>query len=200
MEQLIAAYLFQNKTCPLPGLGTLQLLPGKAEGDFLNSVIMPPAPVIQLDAKETDASNLLDFIAAKKTQTVMQAIDVLGSFCNTLKAATLSQQSAPLNGIGDFYTDGKGVIQFRAKNIAAAFLQPVRAERVIHPQAEHAILVGDKETTNTVMTEFYGDTPVQKDRWWVWAIILAAIALILLFIYLLNNASLVSSAGNAMPV
>jgi hypothetical protein len=84
--------------------------------------------------------------------------------------------------------------------LPAAFLQPVKAERVIHPEAEHQILVGDKETTNTLMTEYFSEeVHVKKNRWWIWAIILCLVALIIILLYL-NNAGLLSMAGNAMPI
>jgi len=84
--------------------------------------------------------------------------------------------------------------------LPAAFLQPVKAVRVIHPEAEHQILVGDKETTNTVMNEYFSEVPVKKSRWWIWAIVLGIAALIAILLYLNNYAGLLSMAGNAMPI
>ncbi|HNJ30135.1 MAG TPA: hypothetical protein PLQ40_14340, partial [Ferruginibacter sp.] len=59
----------------------------------------------------------------------------------------------------------------------------VTAERVIHPNAEHSMLVGDRETTNTVMTEYLSAGEITPNRWWIWAIILAAAALLALLFY-----------------
>jgi hypothetical protein len=61
-------------------------------------------------------------------------------------------------------------------------------------------LVGDKETTNTLMNEYFNeDVLVKKNRWWIWAIVLAVIALLAILIYT-NNANLSSMAGSAMPI
>jgi hypothetical protein len=61
-------------------------------------------------------------------------------------------------------------------------------------------LVGDKETTNTLMNEYFNeDVLVKKNRWWIWAIVLAVIALLAILIYT-NNVNLSSMAGNAMPI
>ena len=73
----------------------------------------------------------------------------------------------------------------------------MEAERVIHPQAEHSILVGDKETTNTVMTDYFNEEPVVKDRWWIWAIVLGLAALAILLFYF-NDADASSFFGNAV--
>ena len=199
MHQLIASYLFKNRYCPLPGLGTLRVVMGKAEADFLNSAIKAPVPTIIFDSRENDASNLLDYIAAKTNSTVLQTIDKLGQFCNGLKTAIKANQPAVLNGIGNFFTDSSGSINFKPGQLPVTFFQPVKAERVIHPEAEHQILVGDKETTNTLMTEYFNEAPVKKKRWWIWVVILGAIALIAILLYL-NNANATSMFGNIMPV
>jgi hypothetical protein len=199
MHQLIASYLFQNKTCPLPGLGTLSVVAGKAESDFLNTAIKAPLPRIVFDAKENDASNLLDYVAIKTNTTVLNTIDALGQFCNSLKAAAITNKPATLDGVGNFFTDSSGNINFKSSQLPAAFLQPVKAERVIHPQAEHQILVGDKETTNTLMTEYFSEEPVKKDRWWIWAIVLGVIALLAIVVYL-NSDNTSAMFGNLMPL
>ena len=199
MHQLIASYLFQNKACPLPGIGTLSVATGKAELDFLNTAITAPPATIIFESKETDASIFLDYIAVKTKNTVFEAIDKLGQFCNSLKAAAITNTTATLEDVGNFFTDASGNIHFKPIALPAAFLQSVKAQRVIHPQAEHTILVGDKETTNTLMTEYYTETPVQKNRWWVWAIVLGIIGLLAILIYY-TTTTLTSMAGNAMPI
>jgi hypothetical protein len=200
MHHLIASYLFQNKTCPLPGLGTLSLTTGNAEPDFAGKTIKAPEPVIVFETKENDASNLLDYIAAKTNSTVFQTIDKLGQLCNNLKGAAISNNPAALNGVGNFFTDASGHINFKPVELPLSFFQPVKAERVMHPEAEHTILVGDKETTSTVMTEYFNEEePVKKDRWWIWAIILGAIALLAILFYA-NGAGVSSMLGNVAPV
>jgi hypothetical protein len=200
MQQLIAAYLFQHKNCPLPGLGTLWVKPGNAQTDFSNKAINAPTPAIEFDTKETDAGKLLDYIAIKNNSTIYQAIETLGQFGNNLKSTILSKSSASLDGVGSFSADASGNISFTATPLPAAFLQPVTAERVIHPQAEHQILVGDKETTNTVMTEYFSeDIPVQKNRWWIWALVLGAIGMITLLVYM-NSAGFSPRFGNAVSI
>jgi hypothetical protein len=200
MHQLIASYLFQNKTCPLPGLGTLSVAKTTASSDFLNKLITGPQQNIIFENAESDASNLLDYIALKTNTTVLKTIENLGYFCGNLKRAALANNPATVDGVGNFFTDAAGKIDFKAQS-AASFFQPVvQAERVIHPEAEHNILVGDKETTNTVMTEYFSEEePVKKDRWWIWAIVLAAIALLALLFYA-NAAGVSSMVGNVTPI
>lgn len=199
MQQLIASYLFQHKTCPLPGLGTLLIQPGNAQADFLHTRITAPEPTIVFNSNETAADALLDHIAASTNTSIYQAIDMLGQFANHLKTTIQSGAPAVLEGVGSFAAGSSGSILFEPAVVPAAFLPAVTAIRVIHPQAEHAILVGDKETTNTEMTEYFSDEPVQKSRWWIWAIVLGAIGLLALWLYTSGNGNL-SRFGSSMSL
>jgi hypothetical protein len=201
MHQLIASYLFQNKTCPLPGLGTLSVTKTTASSDFLNKLITGPQQNINFENAESDASNLLDYIALKTNTTVLKAIENLGQFCSNLKMAALINNPATVDGVGNFFTDTEGKINFKPQSVASFFQPTVQAAWVIHSEAKHNILVGDKETTNTVMTEYFNEEEavVKKDRWWIWAIILFVIALLALLFYV-NAAGISSMVGNVTPV
>lgn len=199
MQQLIASYLFQYKTCPLPGLGTLFIKHSPAKSDFLSKTIAAPQPLISFETQETDAGSLVDFIAANTKSPVLTAIDVLGKYCNQLKSELNSNNIAAINMVGSFSADAGGRVQFKPSLLPAALLPAVAAERIIHPEAEHNMLVGDKETTNTEMTEYYTETPVVKNYWWVWALVLAAAGIVAVFVYF-NNKLASPSFGNIIPV
>ena len=63
MQDQIASYLFQHKTCPLPGLGTLSIFNSGAEADFTNKMFAAPKAFIQFTDNETDPSGLLNYLA-----------------------------------------------------------------------------------------------------------------------------------------
>ena len=199
MQKQIASFLFQHKTCPLPGVGTLAIHNLGAEADFTNKTIAAPKPYIQFMAIETDTAGLLDYLAVSTQGSKAEVAESLDHFCDKLKKQITGQANAKLDSIGNFFIDGTGKINFTPEELPLTFLQPVFAERVIHPDAEHNILVGDKETTNTVMTEFLAPRSVSKDRWWIWAIVLAAICLLALLIYF-TQFNGTSSFGNAIKI
>lgn len=198
MQQLIASYLFQQKTCPLPGLGTLRIVNKSASGDFLDKTIHAPEPVIEFESREADADALVDYIAAKTNSPVLTAIDTLSRYCNQLKSELNANTIAAINLVGSFSADNGGKIQFKPAQLPAVLLPAVAAERVIHPEAAHAMLVGDKETTSTQMAEYYSEAPAAKNYWWLWAIILGMAALLALLLYY-NDAFATSSFGNISP-
>ena len=199
MHQLIASYLFQNKTCPLPGLGNLSIHTSAATADFTTKQITAPPQLIQFDRTEPDATGLLNYVAAKTHSDTYEATEALDHFCDNIKNELSVHAAAALPGIGNFIVDNNGNMLFKQESLPGVFLQPVFAERVIHPKAEHHILVGDRETTNTVMSGYFTETHTVRNRWWVWAIILGALALAALFLYF-NDSNTASLFGNAIKI
>ncbi len=183
MQSQIASYLFQHKTCPLPGLGTLSVLHSAAEADFTDKSIAAPKSFIEFSDTETDATGLLNYLSVTSGGNTYEVSEALDHFCDNLRNKMTAQPDAQLESIGSFFVDASGKINFKPEELPAAFRQPVFAERVIHPDAEHQILVGDKETTNTVMTEFLAPKSETKDRWWIWAIMLGLIGIAAVVIY-----------------
>jgi len=191
MQELITSYLFQNKVCPLPGLGTLTVSTKPSVSDFVHKQILAPEQGIQFNAAESDTADLLNYICVKEGCTNNEASDFLNKFSAELK------NGRKLAGIGKFTVNASGNIVFEKENLPAYFTPPVYAERVIHPEADHNILVGDKETTSAVMTEYYAEESPKRSYWWVWAIVLAAVAVAVIVIYL-NDKNSSATFGNAV--
>ena len=89
------------------------------------------------------------------------------------------------DGVGILKTDVTGEVVFEPHQSIVSYLQPVPAERVIRSNAEHTMLVGDRERTNTEMTDYLKEETVyvEKESWWIYALIIAAIALIVIFFH-----------------
>ena len=183
MQKQIASYLFQHKTCPLPGLGTLSIISSAAESDFTNKVFTAPKSSVHFEQTETDTTGLLNYLSVTTGADKHEATEALSHFCDGLKQKMTDQPDVKLNNVGSFFVDASGAINFKQEELPAVFAQLVFAERVIHPDTEHQILVGDKETTNTEMTEFLAPKSAVTNRWWIWAIVLGAIGLLALLIY-----------------
>lgn len=110
-----------------------------------------------------------------------QAASAFDTYCGDIKTR-LSGSVTSIDGIGNFSVNGNGDILFNAENINPLFVQPVPAERVIRREASHDMLVGDKQTTNIEMNEYFNEEKEKKDRWWIWAIILGLIGIITVLI------------------
>src|SRR5206468_9132257 len=105
------------------------------------------------------------------------------------------------SGVGIFKKDVGGDIVFEPYAPPYELFPPVKAERIIRADATHSILVGDKEKTNYEMTELLNDeTYVEKESWWIYALILAAIGLSILFFHLYSNNMRWGVTGNQQKV
>jgi hypothetical protein len=123
----------------------------------------------------------------------------LKQYCRKLKFMG-AHEDIKLPGAGHFHVSSDGNILFSPDEVPAAAILPVAAEKVIRPNDTHTMLVGDTETTNTVMTEFYNDEqPAKSRRWWVWAIVLFVLAATAIVIYM-SDADRNTAAGNAQKI
>lgn len=182
MDQLLTAYLYEHKNCPLPTLGALQLQPGNATylpGE--NKIVGPVASVMLCD-KEVPTHSLVDYIAVHKKITSLEASAMLGIYCEGLKAIP-SQGQRLLNGAGAFFKDDENRLQFRSENMPEAYFPGVVAERVIHKDVTHKMLVGDTYTDTTAMTEKLQEITPTRSRWWIGAVLLAVAGIIALVVF-----------------
>ncbi|MFZ4059324.1 MAG: hypothetical protein ACOYKE_14370 [Ferruginibacter sp.] len=176
-EQLVNAILSGNEIF-LPEIGSLQLNVTPASTDFLHSKIVAPAARIEFTPGSFHFSTAW----------------VLKEEATSLLAQLHHNGSANVAGIGTFEQQADKGIKFSAIPLNPAFFPDVTAERVIHQDAVHTMLVGDKETTNEVMTEYYNEEVVVADRWWIAAILLAAAGIGAIALYLSGN-----NAINSFP-
>ena len=192
MDTLIQSSLFQNETCILPGVGTLSIISGTAETDFANSTIKPPLQNIVF--KEENELNLINKFSDQSDLIKLQ-LHQSGNYY--------------LDGVGTFTKDNEH-INFTSVSLPRALILPVKAERVIRQeleQAEHPILVGDKQTTNHAMTNYLNEEEIKqpqqkKDKWWIWAIGLTVIAAATIIFYFSGHTNFSfgnSSIINAAP-
>jgi hypothetical protein len=175
MEDIIAPTLFRTKNCRLPGIGTLYVKNHPAKTNVAEALIKAPVPFISFSpAHEHDVNVFNEFTAL--SELIRKDIDDKGM--------------VTLKGVGDFVKNENGAIDFVPSHIHPLFMPDVTAIRVIRQNAEHAILVGDRETTNTQMSGYFvteeGAAPA-TDRWWMWAIGLGAAGLAVIGLYLLQN-------------
>jgi len=168
MHTIIASSFFQKKSCVLPGIGKLSLITHTAETDFPNKQIKAPVQEIVFTPVQTEETFFNEFSAISE-----------------LMKKKLEQEGlVELTGIGNFKKSIDGDIVFTPVLPDDDLQQPVTAIRVIRERSEHAMLVGDKETTNTLMTEMLNEETPATNRWRLWAIILGVAGLLLLAVYL----------------
>ena len=172
MDYLIAPTLFQNKICRLPGIGTLSVITNKAENDVVNSRLSAPVPSIFFAASKDNENTFNEFTAL--SELIKKDLDEKGS--------------VTIQSVGNFIKNEVGDIDFIPLEINKIFTPVVIAERVIRNATQHSILVGDKETTNFEMSEYFVEENKEpEDNWWIWAIVLGLVGAAIVGYYILEN-------------
>jgi nucleoid DNA-binding protein len=201
VQSHIAAYLFQLNRISLPGLGSFSVSESPAMPDFVNRQIMAPvistafSPAVDEDA----ADAFLQYVSKKGGISNQQAAEQYQQWYVSVQKQLQQGMQVQLDGIGTIKQQN-GVVVFEEEKLPAVFFPAVHAERVIHPEAAHTMLVGDKETTNVEMTDYFATEPVKKDRWWIWAVVLGLLGTGVILFQLLQYGTGIFGTGNACPV
>ena len=202
MISLVKTYLLQHKSVSIPGLGTIYVERIPAQSDFVNRQLLPPTYHYRFDRYfDTPGKEFFTFLSARKNIQDFEAMRVFNEWALNLRNSIGGEnQSAELEGIGSISRNSSGDVVFEPAGKLQSYDMEIPAERIIRSNAKHGMLVGDKETTNVEMNEYYTEE-VHKEKlaWWIYALIIAAIALIVIFFnYYKNGAG--SPFGNQQKI
>lgn len=196
MQDLIASYLVQKKECKLPLLGNFSIGISPATLDIADKKILPPkCDIVYTENGNYLARGFTEYIASLQNISWDEAEEKINNWCLHAKVKLDSGERIVFSSVGSLYKNEAGNILFE-KEKQVHFFDPVHAERVIHKNEEHAVLVGDKETTSSVMNEFYREVIEIRTAWKKWAIALFAISCIILIIYFSSHAFSETGVGN----
>ena len=199
MEDLIELYLFKNKKCPLPEIGTLQLTETNAVAWYAEKRIEAPVAAIKLTEAVLPADDFISFIAERKNISRDEAVELLRQYCSRLQNMDAFGETK-LPHSGKFYVNADGNLVFKAIDIPKEFLPQVHTEQVLHPAATHSMVVGDKETTTTEMAAYYTEAEsATKSKWWIWAIVFAAAGITALVLFF-NDPDHSAAFGNSQKI
>jgi len=199
MHSLITSYLLLSKECVLPGIGVLQIIHTPASTDAANSRILPPFEGIIF--KKEDHSNspgLVEYIAGKKHIEKAYAEDQLKNFCKEWKEKIDAGEKLYLETVGSIYKNADGRLTFERES-SFHFFKPVTVGNV-YQRSEEAIVAGEpgehvvppvQETTATTH-----DVVVERSYWGLWALILLAIGLVVVFYHFKDIGPSVTNLGN----
>ncbi|MEO6316243.1 MAG: hypothetical protein ABIU63_14620 [Chitinophagaceae bacterium] len=202
MYEVLNRYLFQHKSISIPGLGSLVAESIPAVSDFANKQLLPVQLKFRFDKYfDLPDRDFFTYLSLKKNIPDFEAIKWYNEFAAELRNKIKTEEEAVWEGIGVFRKDFGGEVTFEANAQLYELYSPVKAERIIRADATHSILVGDKEKTNYEMTELLNDEVyVERESWWIYALILAAIGLSILFFHLYSNHMRWGVTGNQQQI
>lgn len=202
MHDLITSFIIQSKECRLRGIGMFRSITVPAEPDIASKKISPPTMEKLFTGREEKISDeLVKYVAAKKNMQFSEALKYIKEWCDEIKSKLKNGEEIFFQSLGSLKKESSGNILFHPMN-PFAFFEPIAVERVIHKNSEHKMLVGDKETTSSVMNQYFHEeeAEMKKSNWKIISIVLLAIVLLLLFLYFYQHSISFSSTGNQIKI
>jgi len=200
MIEILNSYLFQHKSISIPGLGTIYMETIPASVDTATHNMLPPLYYFRFD-KYVDAPDkqFFSYLAARKEIADYEAIRIYNEFSYALRESVDREEKVKWETVGEWKKNAEGNILFESALDNPAFLRPVPARKVIHPDARHVLLVGDNERTSVEMNEWLNheaDATEGGRPWWIYALIVAIISVLLLLFHFSYNGWNINSVGN----
>ncbi|MEO6454173.1 MAG: hypothetical protein ABIN97_08885 [Ginsengibacter sp.] len=197
MLSIITSYLLQTGKCSLPYIGFFDTKYMPAVSDIVNRQILAPAEEIFF-SEETNllSTDLVKYVASKKSISESDAANQLNSFCKEWKGKIDAGETLYFETFGSLKRNEPGNIVLLKEDIYY-YYKAVPADRVLHQDAEHSVLVGDIETTSAAMNKYYSEEVViEKGTWGVGALVLFISVLIMFFYSFYNYKFSPLSVGN----
>lgn len=198
MFNVLNNYLFQHKNISVPGLGTIYLEMLPAQSDASGKNILPPSYYFRFD-KYFDAPDKDFFLhlAAEKNIPDYEAIKWYNEFSYELRNKIRHEEKAEWEGVGILKKDDEGNIVFESTAGTPEFLQPVPAEYVTQNIPPIALSVQVDENNIAATELVYPEEVVQqKNNWWVYALVVAALAVVTLLFHFSSAGWKPESTGN----
>ncbi|MGN6248724.1 MAG: hypothetical protein ACTHNG_10220 [Ginsengibacter sp.] len=203
MEDLIASFIAQSKDCRLRDVGRFKVIDNPARADVANKQMLPPSQEITFSPREEKLSDgLVKYVSEQKRIAPSEAMEQLKRWCSEARDKLKKGEEINFYPLGVLKKGTSGNEFVRDTSRITNFFESINAERVIHENAEHEMLVGDKQTTSSVMSHFYEEeeSTGKNNTWKIIGIILLIIAFFLLFLHFYANPFSVKTIGNQQKV
>lgn len=199
MFDVLNSYLFQHKNISIPGLGTIYMESLPASMDASTQNMLPPLYYFRFD-KYFDAPDreFFSYLSSQQKIPDYEALRLYSEFSYVLREKINREEHVNWEGVGELKKNAEGSIVFESTLGNPFFLQPVPARKVVRSNAQHVLLVGDTERTNVEMNEWLQqeEAPRKKATWWIYALIIGAIAISIVIYHFSSHGWNIDSAGN----
>ena len=180
-------------------------MPGKT--DIINKVVMPPEYACRLDrSRDASGRKFFTWLASEINKTEWDAVKELNDFSYEIKKLIQDGKQVIWKGVGVLQPGDKEQINFTPEKKNFVFELPVIAEKIVRQNAEHTMLVGDKQTTSAQMTVILAHPPAAgtpssiAPAWWAIAIVLSFAAITLIGWHFSEHGFGITSTGNTKKV
>lgn len=175
-------------------MGTIQLVHIPAQLDVVDKKLQPPSVVAEFKKREDVSEHQLSFLESSLQSGRDAMLKELAFFGDKI--------GEQINGPG-FEWKGLGTITRSTQSLPLALpsLQPVTAQKVWRTDAQHAVLVGDKEMTSVEMNERRSSVDVVEKKSSIYVVagwILLGLCILVIAFFLYTGKFKVSAAGSRL--
>lgn len=191
MYETLYRYLIRNRKLDLPGIGVLRLQVQAARAAIVDHSFLPPKYSIQFEpTEEVPSEKLFLWLASNMMISEQEAVIRFNDFLFDVSRRLKEGKQIYWPRVGSFQKEVSGDIQFSPQPKEFPWIKPVVARKVTREDAQHRVLVGEKEKTSGEMIRLLNLPHESKEsRWWVWPLALILALLILVGWYLSENSS-----------
>lgn len=179
--ELLRHYFIQHSSLQLPGIGSFTLDRIPAAYDHAAGVLRSPRYAVHYDANhDIPSRSLFSYVSRKQNITEWEAIGIVNNFSLGVKELLKKGQRFEWAGMGILETEDSGQLIFRGEDQFTSFGRDftISADGLL------------REGTGNSAGSYAGqeDATIEaRASWWISAAIIAATALILIFISLVRN-------------
>jgi hypothetical protein len=197
MYEVLYRYLIKYKKLDLPGVGAFAVKMRPAKSEIVNHSFLPPDYFFEFEPSEdVPPERLFSWLAINLTTTEQEAVIRYNEFVFDLNRQLREGKQIHWQGIGSLQKEFNGEIQFNPHHKNFPGYDPVVAKKVTRTNAEHTVLVGEREKTSTQMRELLNPGEKEKtSHWWVWPLAVVLAVVIFLFWHFSENNS-AGATGN----
>lgn len=184
MYKLIQKFLALHYHLSLPGIGNFTVETTPAELDFTNrNITSSYNTIVFTDDKLPAEKKFYSFLSQELNIDEVHAVRKFTDFTTQLQDDLKTKKSVAFKGIGTLTKQTSNVILFQPEEMPAYFPE-LAVERIIRKNTTHNVRVGeDDKTSDEMQTALHQPKIKAQERWWIAAIILAAIGIIAIVAY-----------------
>jgi hypothetical protein len=175
MQSLVHKYFVLHHQIVLPGIGSLQIIPQTSSIDVANK-LYPPINNFVFNSETTLLADktFYHFLAKELEVEQIEAIKKFHEYIYEIKATASEGNVIQFNGIGIISKQADGTFTFQQEKSVFDFFPTIQL-----PEKPNTSV--HKELADSTISDA---SEIQHDKWWIFAIVLAVVALAAILIKL----------------
>lgn len=185
LSSLLFRYFTQTGQVAIPGIGQLFYAKSNAVNDFVMKELRPGAIALDFTSGDKMVSEKQYYYLSKQTgipePQVKNELVLLGE---ELHHRLHQEKKLEWMGVGSFFVDENGEIQFQPKPTHVSLFKPLHYQHVIRQDAVYEMRVGEEQRSTVEMENFFEEqrSAAGRNQWKKGALILLGVIVIAFFV------------------